>query len=294
MKLIKVIIILALTLFSHLALSWDGVIYQVDTQTEITASELYTELALADVIVIGEKHYTTRVQEMEGEILEQVMSLKSGEFFLGWEFLNHTDSTKNDLLWQDVKDKKITIEEFLTQTQGFSTAKVYEPLLQAVLNNNAKLYGLNLSRAEKSPVSQNGITALDPALLPPDFELGGANYYERFEAVMSGHVPAQKIQNYYEAQCLVDDVMAYKFLEAFAVPNTTGFMVAGHFHTDYNDGVVARLNTRIQKLGLNLKVSTVRLVDASIYQESELLNLLNDSTYGNVADFVIFVNEPAP
>jgi hypothetical protein len=102
---------------------------------------------------------------------------------------------------------------------------------------------------------------------------------------MQDHVPPDKLSNYFDAQCLTDDVMAHTLLgsrEPFKI------LVAGSFHTDYRDGAVARLAARAP----SETVAAVRIVDASDYREPELPSVLWDERYGPVADFVVFVNEP--
>ncbi len=125
---------------------------------------------------------------------------------------------------------------------------------------------------------------MDPALLPPGYASGGEHYRQRFTEAMGDHVPAAKIANYFDAQCLTDDVMAFSLEEGHGLK----ILVAGAFHTDYRDGVVKRLEARqSEKI-----IKSVTIVDASDYSEADLLPLLLDDRWGALADFVVFVNEP--
>ena len=122
--------------------------------------------------------------------------------------------------------------------------------------------------------------------------MGSAGYHQRFINAMSDHAPAEIIENYYAAQCLTDDIMAYTLQKYRNTPLV--FLVTGSFHADYDDGVANRLNIRLP----DKSVAIVRFIDASDYDAKELEEtfpqILYDKTYGNVADYVYVVNEPAP
>lgn len=281
----KTLSLLFLGLIYCTGLSANSRVYEVSTATPISIEELTQKLQTPEIIFIGEKHYTESVQKAEGDLIERVIGSQTSPWSLGWEFLAHTEQQQTNQLWSQVRNNQLIVEDFLVTTQKTPDSVVYAPLLQVVKAYNGKLLGLNLTRAEKSPVVKSGISALDPALLPPDFSLGGSNYRQRFTDVMSGHATPTQIENYFAAQCLTDDVMAYQLLKE-RVGKT--FVVAGSFHTDYFDGTVARVKARHP----NVSVATVSIVDASDYTEADLLSVLHDSQYGNLADFVIFVNDP--
>jgi hypothetical protein len=151
---------------------------------------------------------------------------------------------------------------------------------------HGRLIGVNLSRTDKEPVVQGGLINAKPGTIPADFELGSANYWERFRKTMEGHATEAQMQNYYAAQCLTDDVIAVNMLADQKTDRR--FLVVGSFHSDYFDGAVARLMNRAP----DQVIGVVRFIDASDYTEAELQALPIDSKYGPVADFVFFVNEP--
>lgn len=267
--------------------TWNGRIMIPGQDRILNSTEFYEALALADVVVIGEKHYTAAVQNMEAQIIRGTMAADSNQtpLTLGWEFLNRIDRQQIDGLFQQVLAGTLTPEDFVRQTQSTAQATVYAPVIAAVRDLGGTLLPTNLSRAEKSPVTQGGISALDPTLLPPGYAAGGDNYRTRFTEAMGDHVPANKIANYFDAQCLTDDVMAYSLEEGRGLK----FLIAGSFHTDYRDGAVARLKIR-QAMQI---IKSVTIVDASDFKEADLIPLLVDARWGALADFVIFVNEPS-
>ncbi|MCM2323067.1 MAG: ChaN family lipoprotein [Oligoflexia bacterium] len=271
------------------AAGWNGRIFDVrGGQVEIDSAILAARLAEARTIVLGEKHDTTAVQLAQASIIRAVTELtgRQNDFTFAWEFLNVSDRQRTEDAYARFVSGAIDVRELLIQLQGRDSYMNYAPLFEVTRALGGRLIGVNLSRAEKAPVTRGGIAAADPALVPPGFELGGEAYHERFAETMQNHVPPQKLENYFAAQCLTDDVMAY---HVSLDPAPLKFLVAGSFHTDYLDATVARL--RVRAPGESLL--SVKLVDAADYTEAELLPLLRDAKYGDIADYVYFVNEPA-
>lgn len=259
----------------------------VDTKSRqaVEWTDLQAALAAADHVVVGEKHYTADVQKAEASLMEAWAQARPHQkLVFGWEFLAHTQAARDQALWDQVIKGELTVEDFLKTTQG-QLGPVYAPVLDQVLKHQMELRGLNLTRSEKRPVTQAGLGALDPKLLPPEYARLGANYLERFRAIMAGHVSEEQLDRFYEAQCLTDDVMAFQ-----AVQNhrQASFMIAGSFHVDYRDGVVERLRIRSPQSS----ILTIRILDQSDFKEDEIESLVWNPKYGEIADYVLFLNEP--
>jgi uncharacterized iron-regulated protein len=265
---------------------WNGRIVEVGTEREVGLAELGWKASLARTVVLGEEHYNVAVQAAQAEVLRMTVEAAGaeGKFALGWEFLNHSEQERTDALFARLAGREIDAREFLRETQGRDAAS-YVPVIEAARDLRARLLGVNLSRAEKAPVVRGGIAAADPRLVPPGFAMGSDAYRERFMEAMGGHAPPERVANYFSAQCLTDDVMAYRLLEADA---PLRFLVVGSFHSDYRDGVVARFRARAS----GEKVVAVRFVDASAHTAEELVSLPWDLRFGELADFVFYVNEP--
>lgn len=268
--------------------AWNGKVVDVTKNQTLTREGLMKELSNASIIVIGEKHYTKEVQLEEGKLINDLVTFsgKKQDFSVSWEFLNASSQKETRTLFEQIFTKEITIDDFLYKTQGTTKAGVYAPVIDATVKNVGQLFGVNLSRDEKAPVTKGGLEALDPKLLPPDFELGGAHYLERFTETMQGHATPEQIKNYFAAQSLVDDVSAYHVL--IDSKASLKFLIIGAFHSQYNDGVVARLKERDPFA----KILNVEIIDAADYTALEIENVYTDPKYGNRADFMLFVNEP--
>lgn len=267
---------------------WHHRILDAETSSELSFSELSSLASQSDIVAIGELHNNTEVQLLEAKIIETVVTeLKlEGRFSLGWEFLAVTQKSQNDLLYSEFQNGMLSAQEFLLKTVGKTAATYYQPILETLKKHNGGLKGLNLTREEKGPVTKGGLKSADPALIPPGFEMGGPSYFERFAEAMGDHTPPDQLQNYFDAQCLTDDVMAYSLEKE--ISTSLRFFIAGSFHTDFFDGTLARINKRTP----STRVLSIRIVDASWFQESELMDQLSHPSYGPVADLVVFVNEP--
>lgn len=267
----------------------NGMILDVAKNTFITSDDFLMAIKDHPIIVLGEKHYCEKVQEKEGDLIEAIVKNQKaeGHFSLSWEFLNASEQENTAQLFAQRKTNAISDCEFLMVTQNYEKACIYAPMIKTTALLNGQLFGVNLSREEKAPVVKNGLSALDPKLLPVNFQLGNKRYFDRFEETMKGHATPSQINNYFAAQSLVDDVSAYHMATDDQSP--LKFLVIGAFHSGYNDGVIERLKFR----NPSEKVVNIEIVDASDYTREDLKALAIDPLYGARADYLVFVNEPS-
>lgn len=280
--------LVALDSFSACAANWNGRIIQVAEDRELGIVEMVQALNGSRNIVLGEKHHTAAVQSAQASVMDAFVreNGKQGRFVTAWEFLNASEQSRVEESFEKFKNGKIDVSELLRSIVGNEKSMSYAPILEVTRAEGGFLLGVNLSREEKAPVVRDGIGAADPARIPPGFEMGSSRYFERFSKAMEGHATPEQMENYFAAQCLTDDVMAYQLL-GFSRASTR-FLVVGGFHVDYFDGVVARLRARAP----DQVTKVVRFIDASDYHEWELKDLLRDPHWGAIADYAYFVNEP--
>jgi uncharacterized protein YihD (DUF1040 family) len=156
------------------------------------------------------------------------------------------------------------------------------PFLKEVKVLGAQLLGLNATRNVKKQIIDKGLNSLSEDLIPPNYENGGANYFERFKVVMAEHVPAEKLKDYFIAQSYTDDVMAYQL--ELQSSNKLRFTINGAFHSDFNDGFVTRLEKRS-----SVKTVTLKIVDSESLDEDMKKELIEGSSaYGVYADYILF------
>lgn len=275
---------------------WNGRVYDVQSRQFITEAQAREALASVRVLVLAEKHDTESVQVQEARALDWALeSQKFGpleKWTLGWEFLNRRDQASIDASWTQFKEGALSADQLMDQLQGAGRERTYIPILASGARFGGQLAGVNLSREEKAPVVKDGLSSLDPALIPPGFEMGGPGYRERFEVAMGdGHATPEQIDRYFEAQCLTDDVLAYQLLQSRVRFRA---LVVGSFHADYFDGVAARIRARAP----DQPVHVIRFVDASDYVSADLdpdlilADPVHHKRYGPIANWVWFAGEP--
>lgn len=268
---------------------WNQTLWDPAQKTQLHLSELDQLASTPAVFVVGEEHYNPPIQKAEAWLMDRIANQLSEKhpLIFGWEFLNTGDRFAIDEHYSRYKQQDISTEEFLRQLFPAGPASLeYAPVLETARQYQADLIPTNLSRAQKSPVTREGIEALDPTLLPDDFMLGSALYWERFQAAMGPHPLPYPLENYFAAQSLTDEVMATELLKGSAT--RTRLLITGSFHSDYHDGVVASLKRRAK----DRPVISIRIVDASTMTEDELFALMVHPRYGAIADLLYVVNEP--
>ncbi len=246
------------------------------------------------VVIISEIHNNPQHHENQLKLLNALSQEHPlTEISIGMEFFSFTHQS----LINNYLSKRFSEKYFLEQINwGALPFEFYRPLVQFSLTTNGWTYGINAPRFLTSKVSKNGLEALSESekkLLPPNFKLGRAQYFERFKQAMSGghKLPDSVIENYFAAQSIWDDTMAYNsLLLTEKNPQQILVIIVGDFHNIYGGGLPDRLLAR----GVNNLV-TISQVDLTQKNESEKNNLLNPHPlWGPRADFIWTSNsEPA-
>jgi uncharacterized iron-regulated protein len=267
---------------------WSGRVEEAKTGRVLGLSELGQALADSDFVILGEKHDVSAIQLAQAGVIAETASRRGSRGFgTAWEFLDAADQGITRSAWNDFVSGSIDSSGFLTRTQGSDRYRNYAPILEITRLLGGDFFGVNLSRKEKEPVVRGGLPAALPGTVPPGFSMEFGGYFELFKIAMQGHATETQLRNYYDAQCLTDDVMAYHLLQN-RNGNELRIQIVGGFHSDYSYGLVKRLRTRAPLS----KVGVVRFIDASDYTDTELRRLRQDPVHGDLADFIYFVNEP--
>lgn len=244
------------------------------------------EAHIYEHIVFGEDHYSEKGSLAIREIMEKITSQRAIYFNFAWEFVNYTDQEKLQKLVDDYKAGTINKDEFilgLFPNEDFlDQNKKYWPILEYVLNQSAKFYGLNAPRSVKRKIIENGLSYLEEQDLPPNMEMGGEQYFERFEEAMSGHLDSDKLQRYFEAQCFTDSMMAYQY--SVIPQRAINFSLVGNFHSNFRDGYLKELERYTHSRAAN-----IRVVSEEYYSEEEIQAKLNYGKYGWEGDYIILV-----
>ncbi|MBC7385573.1 MAG: ChaN family lipoprotein [Cryobacterium sp.] len=254
-------------------------IFDVHANVEITRDALIEVLSSSEEVIVGEKHDTASIQNAEAKLFSDYARVRKERITLAWEFWNWSEKAALDSAYAKFQRDKITGQEFMNGVFGGKNSEpTYVRLIEAAKAAGADVLATNLTREEKATVTRGGLGALNPSLLPPGFELGDANYLERFTAAMGGH-GAPAISNYFAAQSLVDDVAAMHVARDRSTLSV--FLVIGCFHTRYFGGVWQRMVKRSPGKSLTL----IEIADSG--DETDWETIMHDPKYGAVADYLI-------
>lgn len=256
-----------------------------------TIEKLVDQVSAGGVLVLGELHGNQTHYFRQQMALEALKATGRCTVSVGLEFLSWVHQKSVD----EYFDGKLAEADFLRLAEwGGNPFSDYRNQALFPRQTGGRLIGLNAPRSLTGAISKrglNGLTAEEQLLMPPGFEIGRADYRERFDTVMGGHVPPDALERYFAAQSTWDETMAWQVKE-FLVANPSHCLVVivGDFHVNFGGGLPDRLRAR----GLS-NVVTISQVDTYGLTEPELTAELGPHVkYGDRADGVWLSNtEPA-
>ncbi len=273
----KIQILLLSFILSTLSCASISEIYDTKNQKFITIDEIPQYLPAQGFFILGEFHAQRPIQNAQAQLIRSLQKSSSNNFDLAWEFLNHPEQNYINTKLLQLREREISTQQFLIQTAGKSNL-AYAPIIEILHSPHSHLRALNISRSIKQKVIQDGLGSIDPQLVPDFHYNGGASYYKRFQAAMGNHVPANKLEAYFTAQCLTDSVMAQQLNKS---SSDRTYAIIGSFHTDFFQGTVERL-----KLLTNDPIVTFKFV---LHEDPQKENYINGhQEYGAYADYIIF------
>ncbi|MCM0605256.1 MAG: ChaN family lipoprotein [Xanthomonadaceae bacterium] len=238
-------------------------------------------------IIIGEYH--DNVSHHDHQIALINVLIDSGhKVALGMEFLQTPFQNQvNEYLLGQLKE-----QDFLAQIGwGMNNFGLYREQIKLAYDSSKTVLAINAPSSLTSRVSKVGIDALsdeEKSLLPPDFKLGNDKYYQRFKDAMGEHVPAEKIMNYFQAQSIWDDTMAWNIASwrqnqvQQKTDKVTLVIIIGDFHVRYFGGTPDRLT---QRTGMTpVVISQMNMQDLTDDEVS--FEIASDPESGQRADFV--------
>lgn len=267
-------------------------IYNTKNQTWLSVEELAAQVGAGTLVVFGEEHVTPdnekdpvsiRHHENQARWLEALRTsaaARGSRLRLGLEFLTYPDQPYVD----DYLAGRLSQTDFLKQVKwGANPFEAYDRLMQiSILPSGLGTRALNIPKEISSKVAKvgpEGLSEKDLALLPPIWERGGPEYFERFASTMRGHVPEEKIERYFWAQSLWDDTMAWnatKNREADEIVN----VIVGEFHVEFGHGLPAR----IRRYGASQVVTVLQHFVPK--NESWPERIEPDPQFGHRADYI--------
>ncbi|MBL7545886.1 MAG: ChaN family lipoprotein [Bdellovibrionaceae bacterium] len=255
--------------------------YRGDTMHVATLSSLVSQVKPGMVVIIGEKHYQRAAQAGQMNILE-ALKHQGYSVSVGMEFISYPKQAVLDFY----KVGRLTEAEFVKETDFKDFTFYRDQVLFPQISDREATVAINAPRQLTSRIAKVGIEGLtedERFLMPPGFQMGQSEYKKRFAEAMGGHVSAQVLDNYFAAQSVWDDTMAWQTAGYMAQnPGHVFVIIVGEFHLQYGGGLPDRLRAR----GIN-SILTLSQVDHNDYSDEELEKEVKPHPqYGPRADFI--------
>ena len=259
-------------------------IYSGQTGQKVSFDSVLQKVKPGTIVLVSEIHDLGPHQEKQVEFMSHVhqlgMQVSIGMEFLAYPFQNYVNQYISGELAE---------ADFLKNVKwGNNNFDLYRQQILFSQRSGGKTLAINAPRTLSSKVARSGLDSLtesERAMLPPNFQVGSDDYLRRFWAAVGGHhVPKEKVKNYFTAQSIWDDTMAWqsiKHMEQY--PNDVLVIVVGDFHAVYNQGLPARLKAR----GAN-DVLVLSQMNLSFYESDEEARkaILPHEEWGVRADFI--------
>jgi uncharacterized iron-regulated protein len=280
------IFVVSVMLFSLMA---KAQVYDGNTTAQIELNEVLDQIKPGTILVVGEMHGLKPVHDQQMSILQGLRD-RGLTVSTGMEFFNYTDQS----LIQSFRSGDISQADFKKAINwGAMDFSLYGP--QLLFGDGG--IGLNMPRSVTSTISKNGLAALSPeqqALMPPNFELGNDGYKRRFLEAMGGHMAPEKFANYFAAQSVWDETMAWQALEFMKKNKDHVFVIiVGEFHVAYGGGLPDRLQSRMNQMEMcqDLKIKTISQIYTEDMTAEDLQTAIAPSAVdGKRADFIMLAH----
>ena len=250
------------------------------------------QLAIADVIYLGETHDRADDHRAQLEIIRSLYRLRPNLAIAMEMFQRPYQSVLDRYLVGAITEAQLK-ELSQYQTRWGFEWEYYAPILRFAKENRLRVIALNTPTEVTRKVSREGLESLtvaDRRFIPPISEIRAEPeaYRERmrliYQEIHQGKSNSRQFDRFFFAQILWDETMADRvsqFLQAN--PKTQVVVLAGQGHIVYGDGIPSRVARR-----------TKRTKRRSLVQTLILLNPTEDMTAPSepaIADY--FWNDPS-
>jgi uncharacterized iron-regulated protein len=238
---------------------------------------MVADLAVADVVFVGEQHDDPNTHLLEHALLAGLHRRGVGATVSLEMFERDVQETVDKYL-----GGAITEAEFLKDARPWPRyATDYRPLVEFARSQGWPVVAANVPRRYAAEVAKTGKAALDTlpasdrAMAAAELQCPRDAYFDRFVRAMGGHAeggkPGQpgstgeeqadadaKTERYYWSQCVKDETMAESVVRAVERRAGQGPVLHfnGAFHSDYGSGAVERTRRRLA----SRRVATVTIV----------------------------------
>ncbi|MCB0368558.1 MAG: ChaN family lipoprotein [Bdellovibrionales bacterium] len=279
----RVIRILAMIVCGNFVFAQNMGLFNGKTGEVHSLEKALSHVVPGNILIIGEKHGNAHAQKQQLQILQELRN-RGLKVSVGMEFLSYL--TQNSL--DQYREGKIDESGFLKAVSwGSPSFDFYkDQVLFPNLADSETTIALNAPRNLTGKVAQQGFESLNDEekyFLPPQFQLGRDSYKLRFKEVMPHLQDPLKLDNYFAAQSIWDDTMAWTASEFIKKhQDQVLVIIVGEFHVEYGGGLPDRLKNR----GIS-EVFTITQLDHLDYSNEELIQALVPSyEFGPRSDYI--------
>lgn len=216
-------------------------------QQPVVLSDVLSEVSPGSIILMGERHATLADQDQQLVLLNELRRL-GRKVSVGMEFFPYPAQESLDRYRSGSLDE-VRFLQLAQWGQGFSFDYYRDQVLFPLLTLGEMTWALNAPKWVTAQVAKSGLSSLNEEqrkVLPPQFALGRDSYRERFLKSIPHPLKPEQQANYFAAQSLWDDTMAWKASEAWQKhPDQILVIIVGEFHVQYGGGLPDRLKARI-------------------------------------------------
>ncbi len=259
-----------------------------ETGAPISMDSIISAVKPGGTLFLGELHGFKDVADGQVQILEALRN-RGHKVDVAFEFFPYTKQTEVDQFVQGL----IPEVDFLASIGWGKGLDFGFYRAQALFSRHLageRTLAINAPRSLTGAVAKRGLVGLtdeEKSLLPPDLELGRAEYFDRFRELMGGHADEKTLVRYFEAQSVWDDTMAWQ-LTGHRSGNTK-VVVVGEFHVQYGGGLPHRLSVRNPQA----EIVTIGFLNIHDLTAEELRSQLRPhQNWGSRENFICLVDLP--
>lgn len=218
------------------------------TGAAVSDDEFYTRALAARVVYVAEKHTSPHDHAVQRDVLDAISS-RTTSVAIGLEMVKRPFQK-----WlSDYVSGRIDEEKFIEKSEwkrrwGYNFG-LYRPLFEICRERGLAAHALNARDEITRGVARHGIDALDEVdrAAIPDLDLNVERHKKYVKEVFDSHeMGAMTFENFYTAQVIWDETMAYEVANAINADDAPQILVvfAGRGHIQYGDGIPDRAARR--------------------------------------------------
>jgi uncharacterized iron-regulated protein len=272
-----------------------------DASGSISFEDMIADLAIADVILVGEMHGHTESLDFIATTFEHLVKAND-KLDLSMEFYERDEQIALDDYLAEITDYAAFVKAS-GRNAGNNPIGHLRMIELARLNNRAVI-AANSPRRYTRLARTGGFEALanlnhrQRALVEIPSALPTGSYADRFRDAMSGmaaHGGDEMINGFLRSQTVWDETMADSITDQVKQHQSSIFHVVGHFHVDHapTPGGSALADAVYNRLGdyVRIRSLVVHMTEGDLDTLTE--EDAGDETTGPAADYIIYFPMPA-